>query len=218
MGQPVKTPPLRRTRRAEQAAETGRRILRAAADLFTEVGYAAATVEAIAARADVAVETVYSRFRNKSNLLAAVLEPGIVGNENGIDLLDLPEIAQIRDCTDQREQLWLLAAFSTGILSRVAQLQLILARAAAADPKAAELQRRDTERRLRIQAAYVQLLLANGPLRDGLSAAQATDTYSALANPTTFAFLTKQRGWSAEQYQTWLGDSLIRLLLPSPGE
>lgn len=192
--------------------------MRAAAQLFTEVGYAAATVEAIAARADVAVETVYSRFRNKPNLLAAVLEPGIVGNEDGVDLLDLPEFAQIRACTDQREQLRLLAAFSTGILSRVAQLQHILARAAAADQKAAELQRRDTDRRLRTQAAYVQLLLANGPLRDGLSEAQATDTYSTLANPTTFAFLTKQRGWSAEQYQTWLGDSLIRLLLPSPGE
>lgn len=58
--------------------------------------------------------------------------------------------------------------------------------------------------------AYVQLLLANSPLWKGLSAVQATDTYSALANPTTFAFLTKQRGWSAGQYQTWLGDSLMR--------
>jgi AcrR family transcriptional regulator len=44
------------------------RILAAARRLFTERGYAAATVEAIAAAADVAVPTLYTSFGSLLNL------------------------------------------------------------------------------------------------------------------------------------------------------
>ncbi len=55
-------------------------------------------MDAIAERADVAVETIYSRFRNKANLLDAILEPAIVGGTDGRDLGDLPDIVAIRQC------------------------------------------------------------------------------------------------------------------------
>ena len=51
----VKGPAKPRTRRAEQAERTRRRILAAATELFLSRGYAAATIEAIAGQADVAV-------------------------------------------------------------------------------------------------------------------------------------------------------------------
>jgi hypothetical protein len=60
----------------------------------------------------------------------------------------------------------------------------------------------------------IDLLLVHGPLRAGLSADVAAITYSALANPNTYAFFTVERGWTPDQYQQWLTDSLIRLLLP----
>ena len=50
------------TRRQSQARETRWRILKAAETLFLERGYAGATVEAIATRADVAPETIYASF------------------------------------------------------------------------------------------------------------------------------------------------------------
>ena len=90
----VKTELRPRTRRAERAEQTRRRILDAATALFIEKGYTAATIDAIAAAADVAVETVYSRFRNKANLLEAILEPAIVGADDGRDLFERPEIAE----------------------------------------------------------------------------------------------------------------------------
>lgn len=217
MARSVKSPRAPRTRRAEHAAATRRRIVEAATALFTDPGYATTTIEAIAASADVAVETVYGRFGNKANLLAAVLEPAVVGNDRGLDLLDLPEIAAVRASSDQHEQLRLLARFSRTILERVTQPQHILQLAASTDAKAAELQRRDLDRRVRTQAAYIDILLTNGPLRDGLTPAAAADTYSAMANPATFAFLTRDRGWTPEHFEAWLGESLTRLLLNSDG-
>jgi hypothetical protein len=35
-----------------------------------------------------------------------------------------------------------------------------------------------------------------------------------LTSAEVFLLLTANRGWSRDQYADWLGDSLIRLLLP----
>jgi AcrR family transcriptional regulator len=213
MSQPVKPLAGGRTRRSERAEQTRRRIIDAATALFDERGYSLTTIEAIAARADVAVETVYSRFRNKAKLLEATLEPAIVGGDDGRDLFDRPEIAEIRACKDQQTQLRLLARFSRGILERTYIPHRILRSAASSDPHAAELQRRDAKRRGDGQRIYIDMLLANGPLREGLTSEDAAATYSALSNPSTYALLVGERGWSADHFQQWLGDSLTRLLL-----
>ena len=213
MSETVKRSRPPRTRRAEQAAQTRRRILDAATALFTELGYAATTIEAIARHADVAVETVYSRFRSKAGLLDAILGPAILGADDGGAFFDRPEVAEIRACADQRRQIELLAHWSRTILQRTAQIHRILQTAAASDPKAAAIQDSDRESRRRGQAVYVDMLVANGSLREGLTHADAADTYAALAGPETYAFLTEQRGWTPERFEEWLADSLTRLLL-----
>lgn len=188
-------------------------IVAAATALFAETGYAATTLEAVAARADVAVETVYKRFGSKSALLSAILEPAITGTENELDLLDQPLIGEVRSATEQRQQIRLLARFSRSILERTAPTHRILRSAAAVDPLASAAQAADGERRRATQAAYIDLLLANGPLRPGLERATAADTYSVLANPATFELLVGERGWSSQKYEQWLGDTLALLLL-----
>lgn len=205
--------PRSRTLRAEQAEQTRQRIISAAHSLFLSGGYAGTTLQAIAAEAGVAVETVYSRFRNKTNLLATILDEGIVPPEDGRDIFDLPEIGRIRGTSDQRLQVQLLAAFSRGILERTHSAHCILRSAAEVDNHAAELQKRDAKRRIDGQRIYIDLLLANGAIRSGLSPLVAAATYSVLASPETYAFLTDSQGWSAEQFEEWLADSLTRLLL-----
>ena len=213
MSATVKAQSGRRSRRAERAEQTRRQILDAATALFDTHGYPATTMEAIAQRADVAVETVYSRFRTKANLLGAILEPAIVGVTDGRDLFDLPEIAQIKQCPQQRTQIRMLARFSRGILERTAVAHRILRSAAATDLAAAEMQRADAKRRGDGQRIYIDMLLANGPLREGLTADEAAATYSALSNPSTYALLVGDRNWTAAQFERWLGDSLTLLLL-----
>lgn len=206
-----------RTRRAEKSERTRRQILDAAASLFAANGYAATTIDAIAAQADVAPETVYSRFGNKLTLLRDILEPAIVGNARGVDILDLPEVTAIRNMSDQREQLAALTKLSRGILERSANGHRILRNSGAADPALAEFVRADEHRRHRVQSAYIDMLIANGPLREDLSHDDAVATYGALANPDTYALLTIRRGWTADRYQTWLHSTLTLLLLdPAP--
>ena len=213
MGPSVKAANARRSRRSERAEQTRRRIVEAATTLFAVRGFVATTMESIAEQADVAVETVYSRFRTKANLLDAILEPAIVGVTDGRDLFDLPAIAQIRECPDQRTQVRMLASFSRGILERSAVAHRILRSAAASDPAAADLQRADAKRRGDGQRLYIDMLGANGPLRDGLSPDDAAATYSALSNPDTYALLVGERNWTADKFEQWLGDSLTLLLL-----
>jgi AcrR family transcriptional regulator len=213
VGRPVKALP--RTRRAERAAATRQRIIEAAAALFENPGYPSATIDAIAVDADVAVETVYARFGNKAGVLKAVLDQAIIGTDRGPALLEQSALTEVQHCTDQAEQLRLLARFSTGILTRAIRTHRILETAAAIDRAAAELLAQDLAYRLQTQQAHIDFLLLNGPLRDGLSKADAASTYSALASPETFDFLTRQQEWTTAKFETWLAESLINLLLPS---
>ena len=66
----MKARPYVQSRRAEAAADTASRILDATAELFLECGDAP-TLEAIAQRADVAVQTILRRFGSKEGLQAA---------------------------------------------------------------------------------------------------------------------------------------------------
>jgi AcrR family transcriptional regulator len=213
IGVVVKSPTVR-TRRAERAEETRRRIVAAATGLFAELGYSATTMETIADEADVAVETVYSRFRNKARLLDAVLGPAIVGDDDPRPLEERPEMAAIRALSDQTAQVRAMAHLSRTILERAAQVHLILETAAACDEKAAQLHRADRRRRRQGQAAYIDMLMGNGALREGLTAEDAADTYASLANPSTYRLLTVDRGWTPLRFEHWLADCLCRLLLP----
>lgn len=59
--------------RERQKASRHLRILEAAAKLFREHGYEEATMEAIAALAEVSIGTIYNYYRNKGDLLVAIV-------------------------------------------------------------------------------------------------------------------------------------------------
>ena len=202
-----------RTRRAEKAQETHRRIVEAATRLFVERGYVPTTIEAIAEAADVAVETVYARFGTKTSLMIAVKDAAVT--EGGqVPLARRPELAAIAAETSQRRQLQATAALSRGMLQRVSPVYAALRDAAAADGALREHLAAEIERRRDFQRTLAQLVHARGPFRDGLTTDQAADTYSALANPDLYLLLTGHHGWTADQYQAWLASSLQLLLLP----
>jgi AcrR family transcriptional regulator len=203
-----------RDRRARQAAATRARIVEAAGRLFAERGYGATTIDAVAAEADVAVETVYARFKNKRNLLDAYLDVSIVGDAEPVPLLDRPEVQAVRAATDQREQVQLLARVMCGVLERNAPVHAVLRTAVAIDPEIDALAAEDDQRRKATQRAFVEMLSSRGPLRAGLSIGDATDTVSALVNPETYAYLTRRRGWTSGRVGRWLAENLTLLLLP----
>jgi AcrR family transcriptional regulator len=213
ISQPVKT--LRRTRRAQKAQATHDRIVQAASRLFLERGYVQTTIDAIAEEADVAVETVYARFRNKPNLMIAVKDAAVT--EGGHVPLDRrPELETLAAEADQRQQMRIAAALSRGMLERISPAYQALRDAAAAEDTLREHVAADIARRRKFQRTIVKLLSAHHPLRPGLTLDQAADTYSALANPDLYLLLTVHHRWSPDRYQAWLAESLQHLLVADP--
>jgi hypothetical protein len=100
------------------------------------------------------------------------------------------------------------------VLERNASVHAVLRTAVAVDPELDSLAADDDKRRKATQRAFVEMLASRGPLRDGLSIAEAADTLSALANPDTYAYLTNRRGWAPARVERWLAENLALLLLP----
>jgi len=200
--------------RKQQASHTRMRILDAAQRLFGERGYAPSTVEAIAAAAGVAVDTVYAAFGSKRGLLQALLNVRVGGGEAELDLLARAGPQAVRREPDQRAQLAAFAADVSSIIERARPVDDIIRGAAAVDSDIAALRGENEAYRYRNMRQLVAWLAAKGPLRDGLSEDDAAAIVWAMTSPEVHGKLRVARGWSAGRYTAWLKESLTRILLP----
>ncbi|MCP2323289.1 AcrR family transcriptional regulator [Hamadaea flava] len=198
--------------RAAKAAATRERMLKAARKLFTEGGYTATTMQAIAAEAGVAVQTLYFTFDTKRAILKELLDIEIAGDTLPIASLERPWADEAL-AAPSAEMLRLLAVKTAEIHSRVAAVLEVVRSAAATDPEIAEIWRTNITQRHTVLAVFTGALAAKGSLRPGVSPLRAADTALAIMTPETFLLLTRDRGWSNEEWTEWAADTLARLLL-----
>jgi AcrR family transcriptional regulator len=180
--------------------------------LFLEKGYAATTVEAMAEAAHVAPATIYQAFGTKHAVLAAALDITVAGDEASLTVLDQDWVEKVRREKNPDHQLRLVAEGTSRIAARTAPIKEVLRDAAATEAAARELIREDHEGRHRTQAALVDLLIENRPLRAGMDQRRAVDTYFAIVNSTTYELLVVQRGWTLSEWQAWIADVIAREL------
>jgi len=203
------------TRRQSQADETRRQILTAAHRLFTERGYAGATIEAIAAQAGVAPETIYAIFRNKGKILASLVNFLSASRaEERVPLLERIGPQAVAQERDQRRQLQLFAQVVANNLEGNASISEIILVAAKTDQDIEKIMQQFIKQRRQHMAVAVQQIAANGPFRDNMDEEYATDTVWTLASPEVFLLLTRDLGWPKDKYAQWLTETLIRVLLP----
>jgi AcrR family transcriptional regulator len=200
-------------RRQEQARITRKQILKSALKLFSDYGYAGATVEAIAQEAGVASVTIYSIFGNKRSILAGLIDISVGGDDQPIPILQRPGPQSVFKEKDQVNQIHKFAVDIANILERVAPVFEIMRIAAKTEPEIAEMLHTILEERLSNLSVFVQHVAANGRLREGLDGFHAAETVWTIASPEVFQLLTVEREWSKEQFSEWLGDTLTRLLL-----
>ncbi|MFI9585464.1 TetR/AcrR family transcriptional regulator [Streptomyces sp. NPDC052236] len=202
--------------RAEKARRTRRRMLDAAAQLFTERGWAGATIEDIARTAEVGVQTVYFTFGNKRALLKELLDTVIAGDTTSLATLDRPWARAVIEEPEAAAQLAQQAAGARQILQRAAPVLEVVRGAAAADPELAELWRTSQHQRHTVQLRFAEALVTkvDGPLRDGHDAASAADIALTVLGPETYALLVTGRGWPPSRWERWAADALVRQLLP----
>ncbi|HET8631933.1 MAG TPA: helix-turn-helix domain-containing protein [Thermomicrobiales bacterium] len=200
--------------RAARAAETRRRLLAAAHTRFLADGYVATTVAAIARDAGVAEATAFAAFGSKRALLLAAIGAAVGGDAAPTPLLSRPEWRAMLDAPDPADALHRFAAFTAAGLARGAALIEVARTAAAVEPELAALVREGGRSRWADCRALAGALHARGQLRADLSMEAATDLLWVHCSSELWHLLVTERGWTGEQYQTWVAEALTAALLP----
>lgn len=193
--------------RQRQAEQTRARILTAAREAFRSVGYAAATVEAIASAAQVSAKTVEAVFGSKRGILAAVVDP--------LATAGLPQelVVRIREAQDPLLRLGLVAELTRRVFEASLPEFELMRSAAAVAPEVAAVAEQIGSRRRANQARLVSWLDGAGRLRPGLAPGEATDIVWALTGYDLFRALVTEQRWPADRYQAWLAGTLADQLL-----
>jgi AcrR family transcriptional regulator len=200
--------------RAAQAGSTRRAVIAAAARLFSENGYVATSIDDIAAAAGVSRATVFTAVGGKPALLKTALDVAIVGDDEQVALPDRPRSRAVKAETDPRRYLALYAGIVAEIGERAAAIYEAIRGAAGADPAARALWLEHQTQRRQGGANVVSDLLGKANLRPNLAPGAAADIVWVLNDPGLYQLLVHERGWSPEQFEGWLAESLQRQLLP----
>lgn len=197
-----------RTSRADQRRATRRRIIDAAADLFIERGYANTTLEQVADRAGVAVQTVYFHYGNKRTLLKEAVDLAAAGDDEPVPVLERPWNEAMHAADDVDEVLSIWARNGAEIFERIAPIMGVVRDAAVVDAEMAEQWATNEDQRLTAFRELAALLDDRGDLRADLDVDQATDLVFALNSVEVYLLLTRGRGWTTERWERWLTDTL----------
>jgi len=198
--------------RRERSRLTRARIVDAAAALYVERGYVATTIEDVAARADVAVQTVYYVFGTKPALLAAVLDASIGGDTEAVAVLDRDWVDAFRTETDPAAAVSRLLEATVEILVRAAPIYEVVRRAAA-DPNVLSLLESTRQRRRDDQRQLIQILSTSGHLRPDVDVDMAADVLYGLMNEEVFQLLVGDCGWDVDQFRAWATELMRRELI-----
>jgi AcrR family transcriptional regulator len=199
-------------RRREQAAATRRAILDAAQQLFERDGYAATTVEAIAAEAGVALKTVYVAFETKSGLLRALWDLLLKADQDDAPVAARPWYVEVLEERDPERKLRLVAHNSCVVKRRIGGILRVIRDAAPVDGDAGALWTLIQTDFYENQRAIVATLPKRA-LRAGLDADRATDLLWTLNHPDLWLLLVGQRGWTPEAFEAWFADTAVAQLL-----
>jgi AcrR family transcriptional regulator len=198
------------TGRRQAAAHTRTAILDAARELFTERGYAATPMTAIADRAGVALDTVYAAAGRKPDLARLLIETAITGNDQAVPAEQRDYVRAIQAAPDAETKIGVYAAAITAIAPRL-ELVLGIIQQAPGEPELAQLWHQIAERRAANMRLFIANLASVHPLR--LDADEAADIVWATNAPEFYQLLVGQRGWTPQRYEHFLAGTWRRLLL-----
>jgi AcrR family transcriptional regulator len=213
MTDPVKSP--RRydaSRRRSQARNRRQKVLDVAREMFLRDGYATTTVAAIAATADVSVETIYKTFGGKPGLIreiqaAALGGTGPVPAPQRSDHMSASEI-------DPAAVLRNWATLATEVAPAVTPIIRLVRDAAATDPEMAALLDDINAQRLARMTHNARRLSSH--LQSTISVEHARDVLFTYTASEIYELLVLARRWSVEQYAEFIYRGMAaQLLQPS---
>ena len=196
--------------RGTRTRETRRKIVTAAAELFIADGYHVTRLEQIAAKAGVAVQTIYFHFGNKRTVLKEAVDVAAVGDDEPTALLERPWLEEAKAASEPRRVIELWMANGRSILTRVGPIMRVVRDAAVVDPEMAEqwaTNETQTAAAFRVLAEQLDAMKA---LR--VPVEEATDILCAISGLSMYLVLT-DRGWTAAQWERFAVDTVAHALL-----
>lgn len=197
--------------RREAAAATRTRILDAATEILLSGGYAEMTVARLAAVAGVSPQTVYNAIGGKAEVVKAVYDTLLAGDEDPTPMSQRPGFLAMRDSAGPAEFFAAYAAWTRGIYARVGPLLGVLLEGGAGGDAALRdfVATIEAERRTGNGHALELLRKTHGiPRVPGRMALH--DAVWALTSPEVADRLIRRCGWSERRYESWLSRQLLR--------
>lgn len=200
------------SRRQAAAERTRRAVVEAAHALFSEGGYAATSVQAVADRAGVSLDTVYASVGRKPQLLLAVHDLVLGEGAGPVPAEQRGYVQAVREASGAQTKIRLYADAMGRLLPRSVPVVEALREAGLTDPSCAAQHRALSERRAANMRLFVADLRATGELRPDLSDEDAADLVWSLNSPEWFGLITG-RGRTPAAFAELMADVLVRTLL-----
>ncbi|MGH9664349.1 MAG: TetR/AcrR family transcriptional regulator [Bryobacteraceae bacterium] len=193
--------------RERQADDTRRRIVEAARRLLRSEGYAGMTIEAIARRAEVSVQSVYAIFRSKTGILTELLDESAFGS----DYEDT--VRQALSASEPETRLRLAARIARQVHDAQSATFDLLRGAGVVAPALAKLEQQRERLRYERQERMIVSLREAGALRPALDYGTARDIFWMFTGRDVYRMLVRERRWSPQKYEDWLAGTLAHSLL-----
>lgn len=195
--------------RAQAAADTRRRILDSARTMLLDGGYHSMSIAGLASAAGVSPQTVYNAVGGKAEVVKAVYDVLLAGDEDPLPMSSRPEFLAMGEATDRASFGRAYAAFSAGIWRRVGPLLgVLLADGPGNDTTLGAFVATIDGERLTGNMHAITMLETRHGLPDGRERGELVDEVWTLTAPEVYDRFVRRRGWSHEAYTAWLSDAV----------
>ena len=172
-------------------------------------------MQTIADAAGLHVQTIYQTYGSKPAVLAAACEIARAGDDDDPETppTEWPWVQALLAETDPARQIAGFAAHIRTTAPKAGPLVAEIRSAARSDPDLANFLAHAEAGRYLGPSGVAALLAEKGTLRAGLDVARAADTIYAVASYEGYELLVNERGWTTDEYERWLAETLCELLL-----
>jgi AcrR family transcriptional regulator len=206
----MSTPPRRKYRsgqRAQSAEATRARVLNAARILFIRRGIDKVTIAQIAEKAKVAGSTIYALYKSKEGLLRALMRAALFGPRFQAAQ------AQLAGISDPVRLIALSANVARAIYEAESAELGLMRGASAFSPALRKLEQEFEKIRFDMQEERMKLLFASKMAKPGIDYTGARRLLWMYTSRDIYRMLVHESGWTPDQYQAWLSDTLVAALL-----
>ncbi len=198
--------------RAEQAANTRRRVLDASAQCFSDSGFAGTSLRDIAAVAGVSVETVKLNGP-KSALLINAFEHVFSGAEGHESFEERDAVRAMMALKDNDEFAAQMIGFITDGRRRTSRLWSAFVAAASSDERVHHVLGDFLQRTEKDMNNAITECDRRGMITTRTPRSELADALAFLISPEGYEQLVAQAGWSHEQYTKWVVDAVRKVVL-----